>query len=87
MSTSQPGRCGGRWPAGFTLVELLTSVGIITILLGMLLPTLTGVRRQANVIQCANNLRQLTQAMLSYAMDNKGNFPPSGGVAPADGLV
>src|SRR5687768_15137649 len=60
---------------GFTLVELLVVIGIIAILISMLLPTLRGVRRQANLVQCSSNMKQLSMAMLMYIQDNKGRFP------------
>ena len=63
--------------SGFTLVELLVVIGIIAVLLSILLPTLRGVRRQANLVQCSSNMRQCAMAMLMYVQDNKGRFPPS----------
>ena len=52
--------------AGFTLIELLVAVGIISILISLLLPTLVGVRRQAQMTQCLSNLRQVGQAYAIY---------------------
>ena len=63
-----------RNQSGFTLVELLVVIAIIGILIGMLLPAVQTVRETARRIQCANNLRQIALACLSYEGAHK-EFP------------
>jgi len=71
-----------RTQKGFTLIELLTVIAIITILAGMLLPSLGRAKERATTIQCASNLRQLGAALLMYGEDNQQLLPMANGSVP-----
>ena len=62
---------------GFSLVELLISITIISVLLGLLLPAVQIARESARQTQCQNNLRQVGQALLLYH-DVQQTFPHGG---------
>jgi prepilin-type N-terminal cleavage/methylation domain-containing protein len=66
-----------RRPA-FTLVELLVVVGIISVLMSIVVPSVAGARRQSEMVTCKSNLRQIGLILLMYSNDNKGvPFPVS----------
>ena len=60
----------------FTLIEVLTVVGIIALLLAMLLPGLSAARGQAKGVLCRSNIRQIAIANDYYAEDNDGVYCP-----------
>lgn len=48
-----------RIARGFSLIELLVVIGIVAILVGILMPTLSAARDNARAVVCGNNMRQL----------------------------
>lgn len=59
---------------GFTLMELLVVISIIMILVGLLLPVLSYVRRSANVARIQGDLQTIATALEAYKQDF-GDYP------------
>lgn len=66
---------GGRC-RGFTLLELLVTMGSIGLLVGLLVPGLSKAREQAKAAVCSSHIRQLATANAMYAVDFSGVFVP-----------
>lgn len=60
---------------GFTLLELLVVLSIITLLMALLLPSLAASRRSAQAVQCLSNQRQLYGLIRCYVQEEKGWLP------------
>jgi prepilin-type N-terminal cleavage/methylation domain-containing protein len=65
-----------RSQRGFTLIELLVTIAIIALLASLLLPALARAKESGRRASCINNLHQLHLALLLYADQNDGFYPP-----------
>lgn len=79
-------RCKARRFSGFTLIEILVVISLISLLISILLPALQHARESARQVACASNERQTVLATLLYVHDSQGRFPllcgPMGGSGP-----
>lgn len=62
---------------GFSLVELMVVVAVISILLGLLMPGLARVRQTTYRMLSASNQRSLGQGFTMWAGSHNGKLPPS----------
>lgn len=60
---------------GFTLIELMIVIAIISILCLIMLPNMMRSRDAAKLSSCKYNLRSIAAAMEIYATDNSGMYP------------
>jgi prepilin-type N-terminal cleavage/methylation domain-containing protein len=76
--------CATQRRRGFTLVEMLVVIAILTVLLAVLMPSITRARFQAKVITCTSVLRNLGMAVTNYATAHLGRYPTAADPPPAD---
>lgn len=65
-----------RYLRSFTLIELLITIAILAILVGVLLPALNSARDKARSASCVNNLKTLGMGIIQYVVENESWQPP-----------
>lgn len=65
----------GRSRRGLTLVELLVVISIVSLLMSLILPAIQNARSAARLVQCKNNLRNLSQSLAAYTTKSGGYYP------------
>lgn len=77
MKPSQlnPGKSKPGTQSGFTLIEILAVIAIISLLCAILFPVFTTARQNGQRSSCASNLRQLGLAFTQYREDFDGEMP------------
>lgn len=78
------GRTNRPLPQGFTIIEMLTVVGVIALLMALLLPAIGMVQRSARAEVSKSNLRQWGIGTLGYTTMNKDALPWEGMKDAAD---
>jgi len=58
-----------RWRAGFTLIEIMIVVAVISLLAAMAIPHMFKARRTSHTNACINNLRQIDNAKEQWALE------------------
>jgi prepilin-type N-terminal cleavage/methylation domain-containing protein len=62
---------------GFTLIEVLVVIAIISLLMAILMPALSRVRQQAKIIVANGELYGIGIALESYYIDHNNRYPPT----------
>jgi prepilin-type N-terminal cleavage/methylation domain-containing protein len=70
--------------SGFTLIEVLVAVAIITVLISILIPSLARSREAARTVVCKSNFSEWSKAMLMYTQQYRGVLPYEDRPDPAD---
>lgn len=66
-----------RRQAGFTLIDVMVTLLVITVLIGIMLPSLAIVKETTRRVVCSSNLRQIGLGISMYADDHDGLLPPT----------
>jgi len=71
---------------GFTLVEMLVVIAVITVLAALLLPVLSRAKAKAHRTVCINNLRQISLGVRMYS-DDSNDASPTAAVTNRDFFI
>lgn len=63
--------------SAFTLTELVVAIGVVALLIGILMPSLAGVREHARRVVCGSNQRQIGLGIHLYADQWDSSLPES----------
>jgi prepilin-type processing-associated H-X9-DG protein len=64
--------------AAFSLTELVVCAALVAMLTGLLLPAIRVVKETANMVKCANGMRQVGSFLCQFEADNRGRMVGSG---------
>lgn len=64
-----------QWRRGFTLIEMMVVVFIISLLVSITAVAVNRAKEKARQTDCMSNLRQLGVAIVTYRADNRGRNP------------
>jgi prepilin-type N-terminal cleavage/methylation domain-containing protein len=81
-----PRRTSFRNEGGFTLIELIVVIAIVSILATLLLPALSAAKAKAQRTACINNLRQINLGLRMYSDDSNDKAPRTPGTTIAPSL-
>ncbi len=67
----------GRWETkkGFTILELLIVIAVISILIGIIVPRFKGMQDEGNIAKAKGELRTLQTAVESFYVHNTQTYP------------
>jgi prepilin-type N-terminal cleavage/methylation domain-containing protein len=71
--------------AGFTLLELLVVITIITLLIALLMPALSKARDSATRVSCSSDRRQFGISLVNFATEHKDLMPQATAFKDANG--
>jgi prepilin-type N-terminal cleavage/methylation domain-containing protein/prepilin-type processing-associated H-X9-DG protein len=68
--------CTARTCTGFTILELLVVLALVSVLIGIMVPVLSGMREAGQKADTIARLRNIYPMFLAYANDRNGFLPP-----------